>query len=73
MLAVFGMRDGTSGWWRPPRVELAKAAIAGEHVRHAFFDSAVFALPFDVAGADVDDRAPGGVAIGESGGGRGRY
>src|SRR4029077_8713168 len=40
------------------RIYLAKAAIAGDHVGPAGFDRSIFAVPFDVAGADVHDGAP---------------
>src|ERR1700746_3147563 len=43
-------------------IYLAKAAIAGDHVGPAGFDRSIFAVPFDVAGADVHDGAPRGIA-----------
>src|ERR1700730_15760525 len=44
-----------------PRVEIAEAAVAGDHVRHAFFDCTIFAIPDHVA-AEILHRAPRRVA-----------
>ena len=44
------------------RIYLAKAAIASDHVGPAGFDRSIFAIPFDVAGANVHDCAPGCIA-----------
>jgi hypothetical protein len=40
------------------RIDIAEAAIAGDHMRRAFFDSAKFAIPHHVAGAEILHRAP---------------
>jgi hypothetical protein len=51
--------------WMPLqiRVQIAKAAVAAQYVRRALFDCVVFAFPYDIAGAPVNDRAPSGIAI----------
>jgi hypothetical protein len=46
-----------------PRVQIAKAAITGDHVRDAFFYRAVLAVPIHVALPDIDYCAPGGITI----------
>jgi hypothetical protein len=46
------------------RVRLAKAAIAGNHVRSAIFDRIVLAIPFNEAAANLHDGAPRRMAIG---------
>jgi hypothetical protein len=40
------------------RVRIAKTAIAAEHMRYAFFDRIVLAVPICVSGADIYNRAP---------------
>ncbi len=45
-----------------PRVQIAKAAVAGDYIRHALFDRAILAIPIDVAHAEIDDRTPRRVA-----------
>lgn len=52
----------------PIGVHVTKAAITGDHVRHALFDRVVFALPHHFAGAEWDDCAPWSVAISPNGG-----
>src|SRR5450755_1799439 len=47
-----------------PRVMVAKAAIASEHIRHAFLDRTKLAVPDHTAVAYRHDRAPGRVPIG---------
>jgi len=46
------------------RVRLAKAAIAGNHVRSAIFDRIVLAIPFNEAAANLHDGAPRRMTIG---------
>jgi len=55
--------------WRRPvsrrhetRIDVAEAAIAGDHVRRAVFDGAKFAIPHHVAGAEILHRAPRRIA-----------
>src|SRR5271166_2488030 len=45
-----------------PRVQIAKAAITGEHVRDAFFHRAVLAVPVHSTCPDVYYCAPRGIA-----------
>jgi hypothetical protein len=45
-----------------PRVQIAKAAITGDHVRDAFFYRAVLAIPVHVTCPDVYYCAPRGIA-----------
>ena len=47
---------------RPGRIEIAAAAVAGDHRRLALLDSREFAIPNDVAGAEVLHSAPRRVA-----------
>src|SRR5580704_7591876 len=70
------------GIWRGPAwIEVAKTAIAGDHVRHAFLDGAKLAIPLHVAGAEILHRAPRRIADGagvsganaESQSGHGQY
>ena len=49
---------------RPARVDVAKAAIAGDHFRLALRDRLVLAIPHHVAGAEILYRAPRRVADG---------
>src|SRR5665647_635184 len=46
----------------PTRVVVTKAAIAGQHVRHAVLDRAISAIPVYRAGSGRYHRAPGGIA-----------
>ena len=46
------------------RVRLAKAAIAGNHVRSAIFYRIVLAIPFNEAAANLHNGAPRRMAIG---------
>src|SRR5580704_18259473 len=50
-----------------PRIEIAKTAVAGDHVRRAFFDCTIFAIPDHVA-AEILHRAPRRVAERVAGG-----
>jgi hypothetical protein len=43
-------------------IDIAEAAIAGDHVRRAFFGSAKFAIPHHVAGTEILHRAPWRIA-----------
>jgi hypothetical protein len=43
-------------------IDVAKTAIAGDHMRRAFFGSAKFAIPHHVAGAEILHRAPRRIA-----------
>lgn len=52
-------------------IDVAKAAIAGDHLRHALLDAAKFAIPLHVAVAEVLHRAPRRIA--EAAGVGGRY
>lgn len=40
------------------RIEIAKTAIAGHDMGRALLDGLVMAIPFDLAVADIDHRAP---------------
>src|SRR5205823_12033164 len=42
--------------------EITETAIAGNHVRHAFLDRAILAIPIDVAHAQIDNCTPRGIA-----------
>src|SRR5665647_757394 len=53
---------------RPGRVHVAKATVTGDHIRPAFLDRAIVAIPYYVAGADRHHRAPWTVSIGPAGG-----
>jgi hypothetical protein len=50
-----------------PRIQIAKAAITGDHVRATFFNRAVLAVPVHVTWPDVYHSTPGGIAIGSTG------
>src|SRR4029077_4932474 len=52
------------------RIEVAEAAVAGDHVRHAFLDAAEFAIRHHVAGAEILYRAPRRIAEAAGVGGR---
>jgi len=52
------------------RVVIAEAAVAGDHVRHAFLDAAEFAIRHHVAGAEILHRAPWRIAEAAGVGGR---
>ena len=43
-------------------IDVAKTAIAGDHMRRAFLDTAEFAIPHHVAGAEILHRAPWRIA-----------
>jgi len=43
-------------------IDVAEAAIAGDHMRCAFLGSAEFAIPHHVAGAEILHRAPRRIA-----------
>jgi hypothetical protein len=43
-------------------INVAKTAIAGDHMRRAFFGAAEFAIPHHVAGAEILHRAPRRIA-----------
>src|SRR6201993_3169698 len=66
-----GMRPGAWGWRRTALIlatliigiVLTEAAIAGKHIGRALGDRLVEALPHDVAGALIDDRAPWRIAL----------
>ena len=45
------------------RIDVAKTAIAGDHVRHAGVEGLVLAVPVHFAGTDVDHRAPRRIAV----------
>ncbi len=49
-----------------PRVQIAKAAIARDHVRDAFFHCTVLAVPVDVS-LEIYYCAPGGITISSAG------
>jgi hypothetical protein len=42
-------------------VDVAKTAIAGDHIRHAFLDGPIAAVPIHVAHAEIYDGTPGRV------------
>ncbi len=44
-----------------PRVQIAKATIAGDYVREAFFYRAVMAVPVHRSSPDINHRAPRGI------------
>jgi len=52
--------------WTRPRVQIAKAAIAGDYVRDAFFYSAVLAVPVHVS-LEAYYCAPRGITISPAG------
>jgi hypothetical protein len=43
-------------------IDVAEAAVAGDHMRRAFLDAAKFAIPHHVAGAEILHRAPRRIA-----------
>jgi hypothetical protein len=47
---------------RPGRIEVAAAAVAGDHCRLALFGGHEFAVPDDVSGAEILHGAPWRVA-----------
>ena len=51
----------------PARVHVAKAAVAGDHIRPALLDRAIMAVPLHLAGADRHHRTPGVVPKGLAG------
>ena len=51
----------------PRRVHVAKASIAGNHMRSALLDRVVMAVPYHVALADRHHRAPRCISIGMAG------
>src|SRR5580704_12135817 len=57
MLDRRGVRRRHKAW-----IDIAETTIAGNHMRRAFFDAAEFAIPNDVAGAEILHRAPWRVA-----------
>lgn len=44
-------------------IYVAKAARAADHIRYAFFDGAILAIPFYITATDLDDGAPRSVAM----------
>ena len=64
MMMVFAVPDrrGRRLILRPGRIEIAKAAIAGDHCRLALLGALEFAIPDHVAGAEILHRAPRPVA-----------
>jgi hypothetical protein len=44
------------------RIDVAEAAVAGDHLRRAFLDAAEFAVPHHVAGAEILHCAPWRIA-----------
>ena len=44
------------------RIDIAETAIAGNHMRGAFLDTAEFTIPHHVAGAEILHRAPRRIA-----------
>ena len=58
------MRPGRNFRGHIPRVRVTPAAITSEHIRYAFLDRTILAIPDHIAGADRHDRAPGGVPVG---------
>ena len=57
MLDRRGVRRRHEAW-----IDVAEAAIAGNHMRRAFLDAAKFAVPHHVAGAEILHRAPRRIA-----------
>src|SRR5580692_11985277 len=57
MLDRRGVRRRHKAW-----IDIAETTIAGNHMRRAFFDAAEFAIPNDVAGAEILHRAPRRIA-----------
>jgi hypothetical protein len=57
MLDRRGVRRRHEAW-----IDVAKTTIAGNHMRRAFLDTAEFAVPHDVAGAEILHRAPRRIA-----------
>ena len=47
---------------RPRRIEIAEAAIAGDHRRLALLGALEFAIPDHISGADILHRAPRRIA-----------
>src|SRR5262249_10835801 len=42
----------------PARVSIAETSVAGDHIRRAFFEALVMAVPSDGSAADCDNGAP---------------
>jgi hypothetical protein len=62
-IVALAMSDRRRGRWRHKAwIDVAKAAVAGDHMRRAFFDAAKFAIPHHVAGAEILHRAPRRIA-----------
>ena len=57
MLDRRGVRRRHEAW-----IDVAKTTIAGNHMRCAFLDTAEFAVPHHVAGAEILHRAPRRIA-----------
>src|ERR1700747_3062298 len=57
-------RTRTRIWTRSPRVQIAKATVAGDYIRHAFLDRTIAAIPRDGAHVEIYHRPPGPVARG---------
>ena len=51
-------RNGHGGRTGSVGVRATGTAVAGDHIRHAFLDRAIAAIPTSIAHAEIDDRTP---------------